>query len=411
MYQTNSTNSINSAMRAKSFAHLQRELWEGEQDVYNPDVLMIDQVFDHYHQSLKADPKLSKMLISRKIDPDYIDFFRIGFADRTLGFELQSPKCLLGSRNRGHLQRLGLLKSTGHEFFRGAMVIPYCDHDGKIIGAYGRRPRHQRRSPAYHLYWNTQQVPLFNTPNACDHDSLILCKSPVDALTLFTAGIKNAVATMGYRGFNEVQLNQLQQFGVRRIYIAFDNTPAANQYALLVAQALNAIGIACRRVKLPLGHDVNRYAMTQADFASVFNRLVDNAVPLQLRYGELVPRVKDDWLKQFVSIEDCVSFYLEEQKHSDNAFRTINAARIHLDRFQEYCHSRRVDQITSVNDKFLKSYQHYLTREKNVFTGQVISRATQMERMDTVSRMLSRLHYYGILPELVTFATHHGLLH
>lgn len=411
MYQTNSTNSINSAMRAKSFAHLQRELWEGEQDVYNPDVLMIDQVFDHYHQSLKADPKLSKMLISRKIDPDYIDFFRIGFADRTLGYELQSPKCLLGSRNRGHLQRLGLLKSTGHEFFRGAMVIPYCDHDGKIIGAYGRRPRHQRRSPAYHLYWNAQLAPLFNISNACMSDSLILCKGPIDALTLLTAGVKNSVATMGYKGFNEVQLNQLQQSGVRRIYIAFDNTPAANQYALLVAQALNAIGIACRRVKLPLGHDVNHYAMTQADFASVFNRLVDNAVPLQLRYGELVPRVKDHWLKQFVSIEDCVAFYLEEQKDSGNAFRTINTARIHLERFQEYCYSRGIEQITAVGDELLKSYQHYLIKEKNIFTGQIISRVTQMERMDAVSRMLSRLRYYGITSELVKFEAHAGSLH
>lgn len=411
MYQTNSTNSINSAVQAKSFAHLQRELWESQQDAYSPDALMIKQVFDHYHQSFKAHPKLSEMLISRKIDPSYIDHFRLGFADRTLGYELQSPKCLLGSQNRGHLQRLGLLKPTGHEFFRGAMVIPYCDQDGKIIGAYGRRPRHQRRSPAYHLYWNIQQAPLFNMPNASTHDSLILCKSAVDVLTLLTAGVKNVVATMGYKGFNEAQLNQLQQSGVRCIYIAFDNTPAANQCALLVAQALNAVGIACRRVKLPLGHDINRYAMTQTDLANVFNRLVEDAVPLKLRYGELMPRIKDHWLKQFVSIEDCVSFYLEEQKNSDNAFRTINAARIHLDRFQEYCHSRRVDQITSVNDKLLKSYQHYLTREKNVFTGQVISRATQMERMDTVSRMLSRLHYYGILPELVTFATHHGLLH
>jgi DNA primase len=411
MYQTNSTSSINSAMQAKSFAHIQRELWEPEQDTYNADALMIDQVFDHYHQSLKAHPKLSEMLISRKIDPSYIDHFRLGFADRTLGFELQSPKCLLGSRNRGHLQRLSLLKTTGHEFFRGAMVIPYCDQDGKIIGAYGRRPRHQRRSPAYHLYWNTQQAPFFNTPNSHAHNTLILCKSAVDVLTLLTAGIKNVVATMGYKGFNEVQLNQLQQLGIRCLYIAFDNTPAANQYALLVAQALNAVGIACRRMKLPLGHDVNRYAMTQADVASVFNRLVDNAVPLQLRYGELVPRVKDDWLKQFVSIEDCVNFYLEEQKHSGNAFRTINAARIHLDRFQEYCYSRGIEQISAVGDELLKSYQRYLIKEKNIFTGQIISLVTQMERMETVFRMLSRLHYYGITAEPVAFVTHAGSLH
>lgn len=234
MYKTNSTSGSNSSMQSKSFVQLQPDLLSEDNHAHNPDRLIIDQVFGHYRKTLKLKSKLAQMLISRKIDPEYIGKFQIGFADRSLGFELQSPKCLLGSRNRGYLQRLGLLKDSGHEFFRGALVIPFFDGKGQIVGAYGRRPRHQRRSPAYHLYWNAQQVSLFNATDQRLPSSLILCKSALDALTLLTAGFTNVVATMGMKGFNDVQLSLLQSDDVRCVYLAFDNTPPADRYALLV---------------------------------------------------------------------------------------------------------------------------------------------------------------------------------
>ena len=409
MYQTNTTNSINSAAKAHSFFPFQKDLWENEG--HNRDQLIIDQVMDFYHRSLKSQAHLSEMLTRRKIHPKFIDQFKIGFADRTLGFELQSPKCLLGSQNRGHLQRLGLLKDSGHEFFRGSLVIPYQNGNGQTVGAYGRRPRHQRRNQTYHLYWNTQQVDFFNATRLPLPELLILCKSALDVLTLLSADIDNTVATMGVQGFNDIQLSRLADDGVRRVYIAFDNTPEANRYALLIAQALDAVNISCYRLKLPVGHDVNRFAMQQTDVTGTFNRLLEAAVPFKQRYGHLVPQVEAHWLKQLISIEDCVAFYLEEQRHGGKASRTLGAARIHLGRFRHYCHSDGIEQIADINSEVLEAYQHYLTGQKNVFTGKVISLTTQMERMDSVARMLSRLHYYGIIPEPLAFITPSGSVH
>ncbi len=59
----------------KKFVHLQRGLWEDENNSYHPDFLMIDQVFEHYHQVLKFHQALLEFLIPRKIDPDYVDCF------------------------------------------------------------------------------------------------------------------------------------------------------------------------------------------------------------------------------------------------------------------------------------------------------------------------------------------------
>lgn len=406
MYKTNSTNGSNSSMQSKSFVQLQPDLLSKENSAHNPDRLIIDQVFEHYSKTLKLKPKLAQMLISRKIAPEYIDQFQIGFADRSLGFELQSPKCLLGSRNRGQLQRLGLLKDSGHEFFRGALVIPFFNDKGQISGAYGRRPRHQRRSPAYHLYWNAQQVSLFN---ASDHrlpSSIILCKSALDTLTLLTAGFTNVVATMGMKGFNDVQLSQLQGDGVRRVYLAFDNTPPADRYALLVAQALDAVGIQAFQVKLPAGQDVNSFALTQMDVSGAFRRLLDASVPLKQSYGTFVSGALVHWQAQLETLEDCIQFYLEEMRHTGRSSKTVNASRVHLERFQSFCLAIGIEDLADLTTDALESYRQYLLREKNVFTGKLTSRSTQFERLQAVIRMLERLYYYRVIPVPLSPVSH-----
>ena len=148
-----------------------------------------------------------------------------------------------------------------------------------------------------------------------------------------------------------------------------------------------------------------------AGVTGAFNRLLDSAAPFKQRYGHLVPQAEAHWLKQLISITDCVAFYLEEQRHGGKASRTMNTARIHLERFRDFCQANGIEQIADINSGLLEAYQHYLTREKNVFTGKVISLTTQMERMDSVARMLSRLHYYGIMPEPLAFITPSGTVH
>ncbi len=411
MYKTNSTSGTNSAMQSNSYVQMRYDLFDDDRHAHNPDALIIEQVFEHCHNTLKMHPELIEYIVRRKIDPGYIDRFQIGFADRTIGDALQSSRCLVGSRNRGHLQRLGIIKDTGHPFFLGSFVTPYRNADGYITGAYGRRPRHQRTSPAYHLYWNAQQASLFNATDCQLSKTRVLTKSYMDALTLLTAGFGNVVATMGVKGFNEVQLSQLEEEGVTRVYIAFDNTPSANHYAMLVAQALDAVGIQCYRIQLPPGHDVNSFALVQSDVANAFSKLMEKAVPFKLRYRELLPDTVDHWQDEFESLVDCMRFYLDEFKYSGKSTRTLKSVRNHLKRFQEYCRAYRVDRMCDVTPQVIESYQQYLQHEKNVFTGEVISYSTQEERMSAVNQMLERLHYYGVIPEPLSFSANIGVIH
>lgn len=387
---------MNSGSKANSYL-----FFSEEERSHNPDYLIINQVFEHYSQSLKYQKKIFDMIIKRRINPDYIERFKIGFSDRTLGYELRSPKSLLGSQNRGHLQRLGLLKNTGHEFFQGSLIIPYCDNEGRIAGAYGRRPRHQRRSPVYHLFWNAQQVSFFNTSNERFSKSLILCKSALEAMTLLSVGFDNVIATMGLQGFNETQLSRLLIDGVRHVCIAFDNTPAANRSALLVAQALDSVGINCSRLKLPLGQDINQFAVSNSCLVDKFNRLLGAAVPYKQLYSAQTFNVERNWQDSFVLLDDYIQFYLEESLSAGKSTRTVQAKRFHLECFQDYCFNLGIEYVKDLNVSLLKSYQLYLQKEKNCWNGSVISISTQKERFVSVMHMIKRLHYYGVFHDQV----------
>ena len=56
-----------------------------------------------------------------------IEHFRLGFANRTLGYRLPEKNRIAGAEMRGRLQKLGILRESGHEHFNGSVVIPIFD--------------------------------------------------------------------------------------------------------------------------------------------------------------------------------------------------------------------------------------------------------------------------------------------
>jgi DNA primase len=411
MYKTHSTNSINSAAISHQMSSFQLDIFREEELRHNPDQLITSQVFHHYHQKLNEHPTLIHALSSRKVKEEYIEQFNIGFCDRTMGFELQSPKCLLGSKNRGRLQRLGLLKDSGHEFFRGALVIPYQDNQGNIVGAYGRRWRHQRRSPAYHLFWNADQSPLFNAQTLIQSENIILCKSPIDALTMMSAGVSNVVATMGVKGFNQSQLEQMVDAGTKCVSIAFDQAPEAQRYARLISQALAVVNISCKKITLPIGLDINGYAMLHDNVTAAFRAIIETAKPTSQRYAYLEKPHKESFSIRIETLDECIDFYLKERKSAGNSKRGLETSRYHLHQFRDYCLSLSIFKVSDLTSALLESYQFHVQKVVNPFTGFTISLCTQKERLDAVSRMLARLHYFGIIAEPVFFVQRDGVLH
>ena len=101
---------------------------------------LIHSVVRHYHERLHESPAALKYLETRNINAtDLIDQFQIGFVDRTLGHQFPSHQLKAGAEIRKRLKSLGILKASGHELFRGCIVVPFFDDDGHVVQIYGQR--------------------------------------------------------------------------------------------------------------------------------------------------------------------------------------------------------------------------------------------------------------------------------
>ncbi len=110
---------------------------------FNPlstmDWLLVDQVYQHYCSRLLANPNALDFLAHHDIDLVALQAQQCGFSDRTLGFQLPRDDTIQHELVRGQLQRLGLLKASGHELFCGCIVIGSRNEHCQLTKLYGRR--------------------------------------------------------------------------------------------------------------------------------------------------------------------------------------------------------------------------------------------------------------------------------
>ncbi len=103
------------------------------------DQALMDQAIRYYQERLKQTPEALAYLARRGLDDaELIERHRLGFADRTLGLRLPEKTRKAGHEIRSRLQKLGLLRESGHEHFNGSIVIPVVSSSGEITEVYER---------------------------------------------------------------------------------------------------------------------------------------------------------------------------------------------------------------------------------------------------------------------------------
>ncbi len=228
------------------------------------DAALLASVLDYYHATLKQSPEALEYLRSRGLDhPDLIDTFRLGYANRTLGYHLPDKQLKAGAVQRGALQRIGLLRASGHEHFNGSLVVPVVAPDGAITEVYGRKilPASKLRAGTpLHLYLPGPHRGVFNEAGLVGQEEVILCEALLDALTLWCAGYRNVTSAYGVEGFTDEILAALHRHGAKRVLIAYDADEPGNTAADKLAPKLMAEGFECYRCRFPKGMDANQYA-------------------------------------------------------------------------------------------------------------------------------------------------------
>ena len=234
---------------------------------------LLDQVIGYYHETLLAAPEAMAYLERRGIaSRELIERHRLGYANRTLGLRLPAAQLKAGAEIRGRLQKVGVLRDSGHEHFNGSLVVPIFDAAGHVMEVYGRKLLDNLRAGTpLHLYlpgphrgvWNERGLTFQQAGQA----EVILTEALIDAMTFWCAGYRNVTAAYGVEGLTDDHLAAFKRCDVRRVLIAFDRDDAGERGAEKAAERLMSEGIECYRVQFPKGMDANEYALkvTPAD--------------------------------------------------------------------------------------------------------------------------------------------------
>ncbi len=208
------------------------------------ETIMIDELFttplattiDYYVSCLheKAKAFLAKNMLSAD------DELNVGFCDRSLCKQLPSHRSKAGREARTVLQNVGVLKSTGHETFRGFVTVPLTNITGEVTGIDGLRIDSKAKGEKIITIGDG----IFNATALKTFDEIILCGSVLDAWTFHAAGHRNAVAIA------HGQLKKEDFANTKRLLLA---DPDISWDGL--------DGVELLRIKFPDGFTVNRFAI------------------------------------------------------------------------------------------------------------------------------------------------------
>ncbi len=138
----------------------------------NYDEVYLKQVFQYYHERFMHSDVAQLFLVHEERVPEkYLDNPLIGLCDRTLGKYIPTARTFEGGAIRGSLQRCGIIRSSGHELFRGCVIFPHFNSDGQINSAIGYRIAERIR------HWDKCIVHWKNPkPNAYEKQAMLIAK-------------------------------------------------------------------------------------------------------------------------------------------------------------------------------------------------------------------------------------------
>jgi DNA primase catalytic core len=227
------------------------------------DQALLRRVVDYYHASLKESPEALAYLASRGLQhAEAVERFKLGFANRTLGYRLPAKNRKEGAEIRGRLEALGVMRASGHEHLNGSLVVPVFDEEGRVAELYGRKiTQGLRPGTPLHLYLPGPHRGVWNIEALQASREIILCEALLDALTFWCAGYRNVTAAYGVEGMTPDHWKAFERYGTERVLIAYDRDDAGEKAAEKLAQQLTSRGIGAYRIHFPKGMDANEYAL------------------------------------------------------------------------------------------------------------------------------------------------------
>lgn len=210
---------------------------------------ILNRVTDFYHQTFFEDTRGLEYLRDRRNlhDREIYESFRVGFANGSLLATLPKSGEIIET-----LKELGILTSSGREFFYQRVTFPIFNEDGQVAGIYGRSIEEDAAVP--HLYLPGPHKGVFNWQAAKRSAELLLTEGIIDALSLYQAGYRDVVPLYGVKGLTPDHISLFRKYHVKKLFFALDNDAAGEEACGPIAEALSKDpgSIECFRVVFPV---------------------------------------------------------------------------------------------------------------------------------------------------------------
>lgn len=200
---------------------------------------------------------------TRKLPTAIIKRFGLGFAPnnffaltnhmKKLGFTEQEliDGFLCGKSQKGNL----------YDYFRNRVIFPIIDVTGNIIAFGGRvmddsKPKYLNSSDTPGFKKSKNLFALNYAKNHCS-EQLILCEGYMDVIALHSAGVENAVATLG-TALTAEQARMMTKY-TKKVILLYDSDDAGQRATDRAIQILGEVGLEVRILKLNGAKDPDEY--------------------------------------------------------------------------------------------------------------------------------------------------------
>lgn len=207
-------------------------------------------------------------LNQRGVSDEAVKLFRLGYApaawDDTVNW----------ATSKGHdlplVEQAGLIlrkEGAGHYYdrFRGRLIFPICDEQGRIVGFSGRVLSGDEKTAKY---VNSPETPIFTKGRVffgldkskraiLDTGFAIICEGQLDLIACYMAGTRNVVAPQG-TAFTADHARILKRY-VDEVVLCFDSDTAGQTTAVRILDSLLASGLAIRVATVPAPHDPDSF--------------------------------------------------------------------------------------------------------------------------------------------------------
>lgn len=218
-----------------------------------------------YYNRLKRAPEAMAYLESRRISPETLRRFGIGFAPEEWDFILRHLSTRFARKD---LLEAGLIikrdKSEGHyDRFRNRVIFPILDIRGRVIGFGGRV-----LDDSQPKYLNSPDTPVFNKSyhlygmnyarsHLGDEKRLIIVEGYMDVISLHDKGIRNVAASLG-TALTEGHGKLIDRYA-SEVVLLYDSDQAGIKATRRAIEVLSPFNLTLKVLALPQGYDPDDY--------------------------------------------------------------------------------------------------------------------------------------------------------